>query len=164
MERDDLAVPFEVRIQEFSDRGKQSLEKGAGADLYISLVRKGFPTVSKGMLLQSKRVTPNRKTNFGKLQLQSRTMLRKTSAAYILFYEESGVSAVDATSVITPQSQQPNPIKFTLGELVASGLRCLTGDLNIGRSLEVNLGTSLDAILRKLGARTALEVVIDATE
>jgi len=155
-------LDIEVVTRDFPDRGRGSMEKRSGADLYISLVRfDGEQPVSKGMLVQSKWDYALRHgSERRRLRDQSRNMLARTDASYVWVYEEAGVAvvpAIDAASLARPILRWP---RRTIGELVAGGLRCTVGDRAIGRNLDQPLVTSLNTMLDQLSAETALEFVV----
>jgi hypothetical protein len=157
-------LDIEVITRDFPDRGRGSMEKRSGADLYISLVRRDAERpVSKGMLVQSKwdyalRHTSERR----RLRDQSRDMLARTEDAYVWVYEDTGVAVVPAT--VAASSIRPIPLPWprrTVGELVADGLRCTAGDRAIGRNLDQPIVPSLNTMLERLSAETAMEFVVE---
>jgi hypothetical protein len=119
--------------------------------------------VNKGMLVQSKwdyalRHASERR----RLRDQSRDMLARTQDAYVWVYEDTGVAVVPATVAASPI--RPIPLQWprrTVGELVADGLRCTAGDHAIGRNLDQPIVPSLNTMLERLSAETAMEFVVE---
>lgn len=156
---------FEVQIhtQDFPDRGPGALEKQAGADLYIALVREGEEdTVSKGILVQSKwdralRVASERR----KLREQAERMQRASrDGSYIWVYEPTGIAAYPASAATGPTLALPPFGGQTVGELIADGLRCEAGDRDIGRDTDKPLVDSLNEALERVHAKSALSIVM----
>jgi hypothetical protein len=92
---------LEVHAEEFT----KPEEKAAGADLYVSLVRKttDFPK-SKGLLVQAKRRSSMiRSGEPRRLGNQCKRMNRRSKkGSYVWIYDEDGV-----TSVKAPQASMP---------------------------------------------------------
>lgn len=151
---DGLAI--EVATQDMPDRGSR-MEKLIGGDLYISLVRrdKDVP-VSKGMLAQAKWDTKLESDPL--LEQQAARMHRRSKESYVLVYGPHDVLAVPASSII---GTVPEAEIVTVGELIASGLRCTRGDEKIGRDLNRPRPQSMNAMLDRLHAEAVLEFAVD---
>jgi hypothetical protein len=96
-----------------------------------------------------------------RLREQARQMLERTDDSYVWVYEDAGVAVIPATVLAFPTG----PIltlspRRTVGELVADGLKCTAGDRAIGRDLGQPLVSSLDTMLERLSADTAIEFVV----
>jgi hypothetical protein len=157
-------LDVEVVTRDFPDRGRGSMEKRSGADLYISLVRRdGKRAVSKGLLVQSKwdhalEVSSERR----RLRDQCERMLARTEEAYVWVYQERGIAVVPARTVSSSTREIPLPRpRRSVGALVADGLRCTAGDPAIGRDVDEPVVPALDAMLERLSANTAIEFVVE---
>jgi len=136
LQHDPITVPglaLEVHAEEFT----KPAEKIAGADLYISLVRKDndFPK-AKGLLVQAKRRSSMlRSDEPRRLGNQCKRMNRRSKkGSYVWIYDDHGI-----TSAKAPQSSEPILQRLTdassVGELIADGLRCNKGDEKIARPI-----------------------------
>jgi hypothetical protein len=141
------------------------MEKHSGADLYISLVRRdGETPVSKGMLVQAKWDHAMRHSSERRrLRDQARQMLERTDDSYIWVYERTGVAVIPTIAFpLSPGTPLLWP-RQTVGELLADGLKCTAGDRKIGRDLGQPLVSSLDTMLERLSAKSAIEFIVEPT-
>jgi hypothetical protein len=150
-------VNIQVLVQDLPDRGRGSLEKPVGADLYISIV---LPDdASKGILVQSKwdsAVLNDR----AQLREQARKMLARSPESYVWVYEPSGISCFPAHDVLGPRMTREN-VK-TPGVLIADGCRCKAGDRRIGRNPDLPPDQSLRTILEELRVNTGLSLIVQS--
>jgi hypothetical protein len=153
-----LGLALEVHAEEFT----KPAEKVAGADLYISLVRKDveFPR-SKGLLVQAKRRSSMlRSDEPRRLGNQCKRMNRRSKkGSYVWVYDDHGIISAKA-----PQSAEPILQRLTdassVGELIADGLRCNKGDDNIGRELSAEPAAGIKAVMRRLSVPQGLDFVV----
>jgi hypothetical protein len=161
LHHDPITAPglaLEVHAEEFT----KPAEKVAGADLYISLVRKDvdFPK-SKGLLVQAKRRSSMlRSDEPRRLGNQCKRMNRRSKkGSYVWIYDDDGI-----TSAKAPQSSEPILQRLTdassVGELIADGLRCNKGDDNIGRELSAEPTVGIKAVMRRLSVSQGLDFVV----
>ncbi|MVT55274.1 hypothetical protein GPL17_33110 [Bradyrhizobium yuanmingense] len=151
-------LALEVHAEEFT----KPAEKVAGADLYISLVRKDveFPR-SKGLLVQAKRRSSMlRSDEPRRLGNQCKRMNRRSkTGSYVWVYDAHGIVSAKA-----PQSSEPILQRLTdassVGELIADGLRCNKGDDNIGRELSAEPTAGIKAVMRRLSVPQGLDFVV----
>jgi hypothetical protein len=158
-------LDIQVHAQEFPDRGRGSLEKPSGADLYISIVRRdGDAPVSKGMLVQSKWDRSLRHANERRdLNRQVKQMTdRSRDASYVWIYGPTGTAVFPARSSLR-LFPRPSAL-MTVGELIATGVRCDQGDPTIGRNTELPLVESLNSIVRQVAAKASLSFIVGPTE
>jgi hypothetical protein len=153
-----LGLTLDVHLEEFP----KPKETVAGADLYISLVRRDTDeVVSKGLLVQSKRREMLLKTGEPeRLGAQCKRMNRRSKkGAYVWIFEDGGVTSVKAPQTTAPLLQrvlEPS----TVGELIARGLRCTAGDRKIGRSAEMDSRVGVSRVMDRLSVRRGLDFVV----
>jgi hypothetical protein len=148
---------LDVWLQNVPDRGANSMERRTGADLYISIVRNDLTApVSKGILVQSKwdhSLARDKKA----LRNQSRKMLRRSPDSYVWIYGEDDVFAVQAKRATYPKLPRNFLLgSMSVGDLIATGLRCEVGDPNIGIDLSLPRVDSVNAVLQRLSAPVIL--------
>jgi hypothetical protein len=151
-------LALDVHAEEFT----KPQEKVAGADLYISVVRKDKDDqISKGILVQTKRRDAMiRSGEPQRLGNQCKQMRRRSKkASYVWIYESDRILSVKA-----PQASKPILQRVTepssAGELIADGLRCNKGDEDIGRELSADPAEGIVAVMRRLSVPTGLDFVV----
>jgi hypothetical protein len=149
-------LALDVHAEEFT----KPQEKVAGADLYISVVRKDTQ-ISKGILVQTKRrEAMHRSGEPQRLGNQCKQMRRRSKkSSYVWIYEDDHVLSVKA-----PQSSKPILQRVTeassAGELIADGLRCNRGDEDIGRELSAVPVEGILEVMKRLSVPTGLDFVV----
>ncbi|OKO73409.1 hypothetical protein [Bradyrhizobium sp. AS23.2] len=151
-------LTLDVHAEEFTRRQ----EKVAGADLYISIVRKDTDDqISKGILVQAKRRDAMlRSGEPQRLGNQCKQMYRRSKkASYVWIYESDRILSVKA-----PQASKPILQRVTgsssVGELIADGLRCNKGDDKIGRELSADPAAGVLEVMRRLSVPNGLDFVV----
>jgi hypothetical protein len=151
-------LALDVHAEEFT----KPQEKVAGADLYISVVRKDKddPT-SKGILVQTKRRDAMlRSGEPQRLGNQCKQMRRRSKkASYVWIYERDRVRSVKAPQASKPILQRVTEAS-SAGELIADGLRCNRGDEDIGRELSADPAEGIVAVMRRLSVPNGLDFVV----
>jgi hypothetical protein len=156
------SLTLEVHAEEF----KRTEERKTGADLYISLVRNDliFGPKSKGVLVQAKRRTSLLKSGEPRrLGNQSKRMYRRSNnSSFIWIYEHDSVVCTKAPRASKPLlSRITNPI--SVGEFIASGLRCDLGDEEIGRNISLPLHEGITTVMHDLLVPRALDFDVKQT-
>jgi hypothetical protein len=147
-----------VHLQDIPDKGRGSMEKKIGADLYISIVLDApDESFSKGMLAQAKWDRTFSPTDTG-LQAQSQRMFSRSEASYVWIYQPTGIAVVPAEDVMGGTVQYDNA--KTVGGLIADGLRCQEGDRTIGRNTSVAVDASLNEMLEQLVTDRGLDIKV----
>jgi len=152
---------LDVHVEEFN----RFQEHRAGADLYISLVRRDYDIpVSKGILVQAKRRTSLlHNDECRRLGNQAKRMYRRSASSYVWVYEIRDVVCAKA-----PRSSRPtltriwNPM--TIGALIADGLRCNLGDRDIGRDPSAPITTGIRSVMHRLTVPRGLDFTIKTTD
>lgn len=124
-------------------------EKQVGADLYISVYNRAELGEPKGFLVQCKRSESLGK--FGervRLAKQQRNMRRiSQDGSYVCVFTQTGArlahSSVSAKRILKP------PESWSIGDLVADGLRCKKGDPKIGPEAASPLPFGLNSMMRR---------------
>lgn len=157
---------LQVTVQELPDRGRSSLERPVGADLYISLgVDAGDQSFSKGLLVQSKwddvfAGTPDRQ-----LHEQIDKMLSRTPESYVWAYGSRGISIVPASVAREADGvRDPGHGARTVGDLISNGFACTAGDPNLGLRPGGDVVQGLNVMLRELGVGTAVSFTVSPVE
>jgi hypothetical protein len=153
-ELDIVGLRVSVQVQEMPDRGRGSLERLTGADLYISVVStdEAGNTLSKGILVQSK--WDDTLHSLGRLREQSEDMLARSEESYVWVYRREGVVVVPATELRKPRPDFDTDM--TVGDLIGKAIECRAGDEDIGRDLDLPLVQSLNRKLEELRTPIAL--------
>jgi hypothetical protein len=152
-------MPVQVNAQELSDKGRGSKERKVGADLYVSIVVKKRDTViSKGMLVQAK-WDDTLGSSPDDIKRQCDDMLRRSKDSYVWVYGPGSVGVVPADTDFSDGGRRAVEGAQTVGELLASGVKCTAGDETIGRNTDRPLVDSLNDMLRELAARAAISIV-----
>jgi hypothetical protein len=151
-------LTLDVHAEEFTKRQ----EKIAGADLYISVVRKDRDNrISKGILVQAKRrdamLRSDEPQRLGNQCKQMRRRSKKSS--YVWIYEDDHVLSVKAPQASKPILQRVAEAS-SAGALIADGLRCKRGDENIGRELSAEPAEGILRVMRRLSVPTGLDFVV----
>ena len=149
-------LALDVHAEEFTKRQ----EKVAGADLYISVVRKDT-YISKGMLVQTKRrETILRSGEPQRLGNQCKQMRRRSKkASYVWVYEDDHVLSVKAPQASAPILQRVTDAS-SAGELIADGLRCNRGDEDIGLELSAEPVEGILEVMRRLSVPNGLDFIV----
>jgi hypothetical protein len=146
-----------IAVQDLPDKGRGSLERRVGADLYISLVLYGEEEpISKGMLVQAKwdkTFSPGQHDVTDQLT----SMLMRTEAAYVWVYHRFGVKSIPALDVMHGEIEEN---AGTAGQLIADGLACEEGDPLIGRDTSKALVPSLNQMLRELATNKGVAITV----
>ena len=145
---------LDVHLEEFT----RSQESVAGADLYISLVRRDLDEiVSKGIIVQAKRRDSLLKSGEPeRLGKQCKRMNRRSKkGAYVWVYDSHGATSIKAPQASAPLLQKVSE-SSSIGELIARGLRCTAGDKKIGRSELTSPIHGVDTMMRRLSVRKGL--------
>lgn len=145
---------LEVATQNAPDR-TNATRRIIGADLYISVIRRDLDSsVSAGILVQSnldRSLTRDKK----RFRNQATRMQGRSTESWILEPADLSVfPAKRACYPILPRDFLKH--RLAVGSLIADGLRSYRGDQKIGRCLDLPSPESIDRILHKLKARTAL--------
>lgn len=151
-------LALDIHAEEFT----KPQEKVAGADLYISLVRKDTDDqISKGILVQTKRRDAMiRSGEPQRLGNQCKQMYRRSKkASYVWIYEGDRILSVKAPRASKPILQRVTD-PSSVGELIADGLRCNKGDDKIGRDLDADPAAGIVAVMRKLSIPNGLDFVV----
>lgn len=127
-----------VVAQEFSDKGRGSLEKPTGADLYISITDSGDNGFSKAILVQSKRLPTKRAAIIGSyyesladphLDEQCSKMIALSPDSYVWVYGDKGVGVVNAKTVLEVGEAALTPVvDRSAYDLFSKILECEEGD------------------------------------
>lgn len=118
-----------VLVQEMPDRGRGSLEKKTGADLYVAVRVEGTSTdFSKGMFIQAKWADGARTDQ--RLYEQCEKIVRKSDkGAFVWIYGGWGTHAVPASEVLDNRGVEPSLLE---GRNLAQHFRdvfdCVAGD------------------------------------
>jgi len=149
-------LALDVCAEEFT----KPQEKVAGADLYISVVRKDTQ-ISKGILVQTKRreamLRSGEPRRLGNQCKQMRRRSKKSS--YVWIYEDDHVLSVKAPQASKPILQRVTEAS-SAGELIADGLRCNRGDEDIGRKLSAEPVEGILEVMKRLSVPTGLDFVV----
>jgi hypothetical protein len=149
-------LALDVHAEEFT----KPQEKVAGADLYISVVRKDTQ-ISKGILVQTKRreamLRSGEPQRLGNQCKQMRRRSKKSS--YVWIYEDDHVLSVKAPQASKPILQRVTEAS-SAGELIADGLRCNRGDEDIGGKLSAEPVEGILEVMKRLSVPTGLDFVV----
>jgi hypothetical protein len=149
-------LALDVHAEEFT----KPQEKVAGADLYISVVRKDTQ-ISKGILVQTKRreamLRSGEPQRLGNQCKQMRRRSKKSS--YVWIYEDDHVLSVKAPQASKPILQRVTEAS-SAGELIADGLRCNRGDEDIGGKLSAEPVEGILDVMKRLSVPTGLDFVV----
>jgi hypothetical protein len=151
-------LALDVHAEEFT----KHQEKVAGADLYISVVRKDKDDpISKGMLVQTKRREAMlRSGEPQRLGNQCKQMYRRSKkSSYVWIYERDRVRSVKAPQASKPILQHTTG-SSSVGELIADGLRCNKGDDKIGRELSAEPAEGILEVMKRLSVPNGLDFVV----
>jgi hypothetical protein len=147
-----------VVTQDFPDRGRGSLERATGADIYVGIaVTAGGQTTSKGFLAQAKWADDF--SDQERLREQCSDMLARTSAAYVWFYGPEGITFLPASTVQlrTDRSHyRGRPLQPEFARI----LQCTKGDPALGLPSGVPIREALGNRLLDLKAKSAVGVSI----
>ena len=147
--------------QDVPDRGKGSLEKKLGADLYVGFRVSGEPSdTMKGLLIQSKWDGPLPPEEFKKLQNQARKIHTKTGeGSFVWRYSHKGVSAVSASQVIGANPDTyPHLVSQDTAAHFRSVLDCTAGDLELASEEIFSSRSALLKFLKELAAKTGVAI------
>jgi len=128
--RNILGHRIRVITHDLPDKGRRSLEKPIGADLYVGFeLVGGGESRSKGILVQAKKAKSMDAGQVKRLKGQCRDMLGKTDAAYVWTYSENGIISQEAESFdrLGPLARRTGP-----ADVFASILECTKGDPKLG--------------------------------
>jgi hypothetical protein len=141
-----------VAVQDFPDKGPGTLENITGADVYLSvaLIDEDGQT-SKGMLIQSKWDN----TLGGRLTEQIFKMKQCSLWSYIWVYYPDRVVCIKTDDYLAGKHAGES-----VGKQIANGLRCTEGDRGIGRNLNLPITSSLNQMMREIGAKRAVAVEV----
>jgi hypothetical protein len=149
-------LALDVHAEEFT----KPQEKVAGADLYISVVRKDTQ-ISKGILVQTKRreamLRSGEPQRLGNQCKQMRRRSKKSS--YVWIYEDDHVLSVKAPQASKPILQRVTEAS-SAGELIADDLRCNRGDEDIGGKLSAEPVEGILEVMKRLSVPTGLDFVV----
>jgi hypothetical protein len=150
----------EVATYDVPSHGPHTLERETGVDLYVSVIRHDEDdTVSKGILVQSKRARSLRRDH-KRLRNQSNRMRDRSEESYVVIFDDDNAVAVPATRSCYPKL--PNDFRrdeISIGELVADSFRCSRGDQDIGRDPDTRRPQSMNDIMQHLKAHHGLALV-----
>lgn len=161
--RGSKLVSRDLRLDVSAGDFTPARERKSGADLYVSMDRfdQEKPT-TKGALIQIKwddALTDGAEWN--RLRNQSRRMLHRSEDSYVWVLKPSGISCVSAMR--TKNEGRPNSLyrnEISPGQLIADGLRCNRGDIQIGRDAELPTRAGIDTMMDRLSARRFLNLDI----
>jgi hypothetical protein len=149
----------EVSAHSTTSRGKRSTEARAGIDLYLSILRydDGKP-FSKGILIQSK-LGKTLRRDHKRLRNQCNRMIYRTDESFVLVFDEHGAHVIPAKRATYPELPLDfRREKFSLGKLIADGLRCQFGDRRWGRIARLPRPEGVRVVMETLRARNGLSV------
>ena len=152
---------LEVVSQDIPDRGRNSLERKIGADIYFGVRITGArQTITKGFLVQSKwdhgQVSK-------KLTTQCEDMLRRTqNGAFVWIYGKAGVSSIPAKDLVSSVQQTTayKPHGEPLGQFFRQVLDCRHGDFDLASSDIFTDRRKLSDYVADLRVRTGIAVSI----
>ncbi|RUW85011.1 hypothetical protein [Mesorhizobium sp. M1E.F.Ca.ET.063.01.1.1] len=154
-----------VLTQEFPDKGKGSLEKPTGIDLYISIADTDENGFSKGIFVQAKWKEIGRKSkSLVTLGNQCKEMLARSTASYVWLYAPDGVEVVRAQEVVDQPGVPPESLRSRRADdLFSRILECPEGDRAWGvpAGLEQNERRPwISRMMEELRIRRAIDVTI----
>ncbi|TPN16334.1 hypothetical protein FJ973_06515 [Mesorhizobium sp. B2-1-3] len=167
--RNKAVLNRRVRVvtQELPDKGRGSLEKPTGIDLYIGIMDFAEDGFSKGIFVQAKwREVYRSPREMVGLHRQCRRMLRHSDDSYVWLYGPEGVDAVRATEVVQQPNTRPEQLlSRKTDDIFRRMMECTEGDPDWGLDRVMVLGDqqrrAMGKILEELRIRTAIGVIID---
>ena len=150
-----------VITQDVPDRGRGSLERKLGADLYIGVRVSGVPSdTMKGLLIQSKWDGPLSPNEFAELQRQAEKIHAKSGeGSFVWRYSNTGVSAVSASQVIGANpTSYPKLVSQNTAAHFRSVLDCTAGDLELANEEIFTKRSALLRFLKDLAAKTGVAI------
>jgi hypothetical protein len=149
---------FRVIAQSLPDRGRNSMEKLFGADLFLSVSLEGPDGFDKGILVQAKY---DRNINVGELKDACSRMreLAGDKGAYVWVYEPEGVKVVSSYQVDKMRHDSLAGVKSrSVTGFVGRILDCYAGSRAWGIPSRSNRREAVAAKLRNVRARNLLEI------
>lgn len=151
--------PIDVRImvQDIPDRGKGSLEKKSGVDLYVNISVQGEGrTRSKGILIQAKK--GEKREN---LVDQCKKMRERSDASYTWIYTPEGCLVINAADILDEPALSPSKLpRRTPTEVFDKILECSEGDERIGIDDGEGEEAGLERVMQELEAPAGIDFII----
>lgn len=152
-----------VVASDMPDRGRGSLEKPSGVDLYIAVRvrRRDIPLeIAKGVLVQGKFDTPFGAGEQRRLIDQCGKMCRRSrKGSFVWLYGSDGAIVVPATDVLAAPKI---PAQLRTGRNIARHFRdvldCVAGDEELVKGDVFGSVAALNAMMRELAAREAVAI------
>ena len=157
-----------VRIvtQEIPDRGRGSLEKKSGVDLYIGIEISNGQMVSKGLFIQAKWKEDRRTVTDQKGLLgQCVKISGRTHAGYVWLYGPSGVDVISASEVIKHPNTPPEQLgSRKLDEHFQQVLDCFEGDFSLGLPPGSDTRIALGQMLREFSIPAGIAIQVTSRD
>jgi hypothetical protein len=151
--------------QDIPDRGRGSLEKRTGIDLYlgVEVASPSGETVSKGIFVQSKlQDSLGYPSDHRDLRRQCEKMvIRSDKGSYVWIYGPNGVRVVPASEVATQTKMSPTSLgSRSVGELFQNVFDCFAGDQRHANPDIFRSRAALGEMLQELGAQNGVALTI----
>lgn len=164
-----LGRQIAIITQEFPDKGRGSLERPTGIDLYIGVMDLSPNGFSKGIFLQSKWREVTRSTvDLKAIQEQCERMLQLSDQSYVCLYGPDGADLVRAQEVVQQPGLRPEQLlSRKTDDVFRRILECIEGDPRWGidrvMMIDKRGREAVTTLMEELRIRTAIGVVVEGS-
>lgn len=154
-----------ITTQEFPDKGRGSLEKPTGIDLYVGITDTSDDGFAKGFFVQAKWKEVHRSAGeLSALKEQCERMLAISESSYVWLYGPDGVDVVRAQEVTGQPGTRPEQLlSRKTDDLFKRVMECPEGDRSFGIERvmsRMDRRAAISTMMEELRIRTAIGVTI----